>query len=120
MQIDWLTVFVGIIAISNLILLTVLVALCFTVKRVINNAVKPAMDQLKTTVSDVDNMVKNIDSRTVAIMNITKDTADNVSSHIKKTTILVSEIVNPPLINIAGISAGIFKAISSLKSDKKK
>lgn len=112
----WLTVFVGIIAFSNLILLTGLAMLAISVKRLLDDSVKPVLTEVKSTITDVNTMVHRIDDKAEKIMTISEDTAQKVSDHIVSTSGLVSEVVNSPLINIAGAAAGIAKMIIEMKS----
>lgn len=114
----WLTVFVGIIAFSNLILLVGLALLALTTKRMLDESVKPVLTQVKTTITDVNSMVHKIDDRTGEIMEISRDTAQKVSNHITATTGIVSEAVNSPLLNLASLAAGVAKTIIALKANK--
>lgn len=115
----WLTIFVGIIAFSNLILLTGLAMLAFSVKKLLDDSVKPVLTEVKSTITDVNTMVHKIDDKAEKIMTISQDTAQKVSEHVVSTSTIVMEAVNSPLINIAGAAAGIAKMIIELKANKK-
>ncbi|MHB1001208.1 MAG: hypothetical protein ACYC27_18350 [Armatimonadota bacterium] len=111
----WLTVFVGIIAFSNLILLVGLAFLAFTVKKLLDNSVQPVLSEVKSTINNVNSMVDKVENKAERIMEISEDTARKVSGRVVATTNIVQESITTPLINISSVLTGISKAITVLR-----
>lgn len=91
-----ISVFTGIIALCNLILLIGLAALALTVKRLLDKSVRPVIDEVSDTVKLVNGVV------------------EHVSSSVMATTDVVQHTVVQPFIAIAGLAAGVGRAIQTL------
>jgi len=106
-----LTVFVGIIAFSNLVLLIGLAVLAFSAKRLMDTSVRPLMDK-------VNALVDKVDDKTGKIMEIGEDTARKVSGSVVATSDTVEDAVVSPILGLSSLYAGISKAIETFRSTR--
>jgi uncharacterized protein YoxC len=105
-----LTVFVGIIAFSNVILLVGLAVLAFSLKRVVDDSISPALSEVNSTIKKVEGLVENVDVRTVRIMDVAEETVRRVSGSVVATSDVVECAVVSPFITLSSVMAGISKA----------
>jgi len=101
-----LTVFVGIIAFSSLVLLVGLATLAVSIKRLIDTSVKPA-------ISNVNTLVDKVENRAERIMEISEDTVRKVSGKAVAAADMVEDTVTTPLISLSSLVAGISKAVQT-------
>jgi hypothetical protein len=98
-----MAIFLGVIAVANLILLGGLAYLAVTIKKLLETSVKP-------TVENVNSLVAKVENKADHIMNVGVKTAEQVSRTITKIADLVQQAVTPPLIKASSILAGISQA----------
>lgn len=108
-----LTVFVGIIALSNLILLVGLAMLAFSLKKVVDTSINPALREVNKTVKKVNALVDKIDDRADRILDISEDTVRVVSGKVVATTDVVEHAVASPFISISSLVTGISKGLEA-------
>ena len=108
-----LTVFVGIIAFSNLLLLVAIAMLAFALKGLVEKSVVPAVSEVKSTIHNVNTLVDKVEDKAERIMIIGEETARTVSSKVVATTDLVQETVTSPLINASSILTGVLRAVET-------
>lgn len=108
-----LAIFVGVIALSNLVLLLGLAYLAITVKRLIDTSVKPAVSEAQCAIRDVNTIIDKVEGTTEQILNIGEETARKVSGTVVATTDVVQDTITSPLISISSLMAGISKAIQT-------
>lgn len=108
-----LTIFVGVIALSNLVLLLGLAYLAIAVKKLIDTSVKPAVSEAQSTIHNVNVMVDKVEDKAEQILNIGEETARKVSGSVVATTDMVQDTVTPPLISFSSMVAGISKALET-------
>lgn len=106
-----LTVFVGVIAFSSLILLIGLGVLAFAVKRLIDQPVRQVMNEAQTTLHNVHELVDRVEDRTERLLDIGEETARKVSGNVMVTSDLMRETIVSPLISFSGLIAGISEAV---------
>ena len=106
-----LTVFVGIIAFSNLVLLIGLAVLAFSAKRLMDTSVRPLMDKVSA-------LVDKVDDKTEKIMEIGEDAARRVSGSVVATSDTVENAVVSPILSLSSLYAGISKAIETFRSTR--
>ncbi|MDH7480752.1 MAG: hypothetical protein QHH26_02090 [Armatimonadota bacterium] len=111
----WLIVFVGVIALCNLLLLGTVAYLALMVRGLINKSVQPAMAEVTSTIKSVNGFVEKVENRAEHVMEISEETAKKVSSKIVATTDIIKQAVSSPLIGILSIIAGVSRAISEYK-----
>ena len=105
-----LTIFVGIIALSNLVLLVGLAVLAISVKRLVDTSVKPAISEVKSTIEGVNALVDKVGGRAEEMMEIGENTARKVSGTVVATTDMVQDTVTRPLVGLSSLFAGALKA----------
>jgi len=105
-----LTIFVGIIALSNLVLLIAISILAMSVKRLVDTSIKPAVSEATHTIHNVNQLVEKVEDKAERIMQIGEETARKVSSTLVATTDVVQETVSSPLISFSSLIAGISRA----------
>ncbi len=105
-----LTVFVGIIAVSNLILLLAVALLAFSLKRVVDTSVTRTIKDVDATVKKVNTLVDKIDDRAERIMEISENTVRRVSGSVVATSDVVENAIASPFISISGLLTGISRA----------
>ena len=108
-----LLVFVGIIALSNLILLFAIAFLALAAKRFLDTSAASTLAEAKTTIRNVNDMVDRVENKAEQIMNLSEDTARKVSSTVVATTEMVGDSVTKPLIDISSFLTGVSKAIET-------
>lgn len=91
-----ISVFTGIIALCNLVLLIGLAALALAVKRLLDKSVRPVIDEVSDTVRHVSGVVQH------------------VSDSVAATNDVVQHTVAQPFIAIAGLAAGVGRAIETI------
>ena len=101
-----LTVFVGIIAFSNLVLLLAIAYLAVAVKKLLDTSIKP-------TITSVNDLVGKVEDRAERIMDIGEDTARKVSGTVVATTDMVQNSITSPVISLSSMVAGISKAVAT-------
>ena len=106
-----LTVFVGIIAFCNILLLISIAFLAFSVSRLVGKSVMPAVGEVQSTVRKVNGIVDNVGDRASKIMDIGENTARQVSGKVVATTGLLENTAAAPIISVSSIIAGITKAV---------
>ena len=116
----WMTIFVGVIAFSNLVLLVGLAVLAFSIKRILDRSVKPAISQAESTIASVNSLVDKVEDRAEDILDIGKDTVRQVSSRVVATTDMVQHSVASPIISVSSLLAGISKALETWRSTSAK
>ena len=110
-----LTIFVGIIAFSNLVLLVGLAYLAFAVRGLVNKQVQPAVHEVTSTLKDVHEFIDRVEDRAEEVMSIGEDTARKVSGKVVATSDVIQHAVSEPLINFTSIVAGIARAVSAYR-----
>lgn len=108
-----LIVFVGIIAVSNVLLLGAISFLAFAAKKFLDTSAASTLSEVKATVHSVNNMVDKVEDKAEKIMNISEDTARKISGTMMATTDMVQETVTTPIISISSFIAGLTKAIET-------
>lgn len=111
-----LTVFVGIVALSNLILLSGLAYLAITIKRLIDTSIRPAMTEVNSAVKTVNELVDKVETKAEHVLDIGEETVREVSGKVVATSDMVQHTVASPLIGISSFLTGLSKAISALRS----
>ena len=106
-----LTVFVGVIAVCNIIVLVGTAVALFALKRLIDKPVRQAVCEAKTTIENVNKLVDTVEDRTQRILDIGEQTAKKVSGNVMATSDVVRETITTPLISFSGLVAGITEAI---------
>lgn len=106
-----LTVFVGVIALGNLVMLIAVAVMAWSVKRLVDKSVIPTMTEVKDTVKNVNRLVDKVEEKAEHIMQIGERTASEVSGKVVATTNMVEKSVTTPIITISGIIAGITRAV---------
>lgn len=101
-----LTIFVGIIAFANLVLLVGLAYLAVAVKKLLDTSVKPA-------IANVNDLVDKVEDRTERIMDISEDTVRKVSGTVLTTTDMVQDTITSPIISLSSLLAGVSKAMKT-------
>ncbi len=110
-----LTVFVGIIALSNLVLLGGLAYLAVTVKRLVDTSVKPAISEAASTLKTVNELADKVEEKAEDILDISEQTARRVSGSVVATTDMVRQSVTTPLISVSSVLSGVSRALDVLK-----
>ena len=110
-----LTVFVGIIALSNLVLLAGIAFLAFGVKRLIDKSVRPAVSEAQSAIHNVNELVDNVEGRTERILDIGEETARKVSGTVVSTSDMIRSSITSPLISISSLFAGITEAVQACR-----
>lgn len=72
----------------------------------------PLLSGLKMTLDQVNNELETVDDIVSSVQ--------EVSDKVNATTIVAQEIISSPLIKLAGFSAGVKKALSTLAKRKEK
>lgn len=108
-----LTVFVGIIAVSNLILLVGLALLAFSLKRLVDATVNPVVREVNATLRKVNALVDKVEDKTERIMDISEDTVRRVSGSVVATTDVVENAIASPFIGISSLVTGVAKALEA-------
>ncbi|MHB0912960.1 MAG: hypothetical protein ACYC2Y_05900 [Armatimonadota bacterium] len=108
-----IAIFTGIIALANLLLLAGLAFLAFAVKKLIDQAVMPAVKEAKETVENLNEMVERVEQKAERIMDIGEETARRVGNRVVATSDVVQETVASPLINISSFITGIQRGIET-------
>ncbi|MDI6828055.1 MAG: hypothetical protein QME62_06185 [Armatimonadota bacterium] len=111
----WLIVFVGIIALCNLLLLSTVVYLAFMVRKLIVKSAQPAMAEVTSTIKSVNCFVEKVENRVEHMMEIGESTAKKVSDKVIATADIIKHSISSPLISILSIITGVSRAISELK-----
>ncbi len=111
----WLIVFVGIIALCNLLLLITVGYLAFMVRKLIVKSAQPAMAEVTSTIKSVNSFVEKVENRVDHMMEIGESTAKKVSDKIIATADIIKHSISSPLISILSIITGVSRAISELK-----
>lgn len=106
-----LTVFVGIIAFCNILLLISIAFLVFSISRLVGRSVVPAVGEVQSTVKKVNGIMDNVGDRASKIMDIGENTARQVSGKVVATTGLLENTAAAPIISVSSIIAGITKAV---------
>ncbi|MFA6665634.1 MAG: hypothetical protein WCT06_03580 [Armatimonadota bacterium] len=106
-----LTVFVGIIAFCNILLLISIAFLVFSISRLVGRSVVPAVGEVQSTVKKVNGIMDNVGDRASKIMDIGENTARKVSGKVVATTGLLENTAAAPIISVSSIIAGITKAV---------
>ena len=101
-----LTVFVGIIAFSNLVMFVAIAYLAVAVKKLLDTSVKP-------TIENVNKLVNKVEDKAERIMDIGEDTARKVSGTVVATTDMVQNTITSPMISFSSMVAGITKAVET-------
>ena len=110
-----LEVFVGIIALTCIIVLGGLTFLALTVRKLIVKSVAPTIDEVKSTVENVNSIVKNVDKKADSIMSTVEDTAQKVSGKVVSTTDMAHNLITNPMISVTSLLAGVSKAVETMK-----
>lgn len=113
-------VFLGIIALTCVIMLTGIGLLALTIRNLIVKHVNPVVDEVKSTAENVNSIVKNVDKKADSILTVVEDTAKNVSGKVVSTTDIAHNLINSPLINLTSAMAGIAKAVETMKKPAEK
>lgn len=108
-----LTVFVGIIAVTNLVLMLAIAFLALSAKKLLDTSVKQAVREVQTTVHSVNEMVERVEDRTEKLLDISEQTARKVSGTVVATTDMVRDTITTPLIGVSGVLAGISRALKT-------
>jgi hypothetical protein len=111
-----LTVFVGIIALSNLIFLISLAFLASALKRAVDKGLLPAMSEVTNVVRGINKLLGEAEGKAERIMDIGEDTARKVSGTVVATTEMVQQTVASPIIGISSLMTGISKAVQTWRS----
>lgn len=111
-----LTVFVGIIALSDLIFLLALALLALAAKGAIDKGVMPAMSEVNQAIKGINKFVDGVEGKAERIMDLGEDTARRVSGSVVATTEMVQQTVASPFIGLASLAAGISKAMQTWRS----
>lgn len=106
-----LTVFVGIIAFSNLILLVAVAALALRMNSLVSTSVQPLMDK-------ANKLMDTVDDKTGRILEISEDTARKVSDSVVATSDAVENAVVSPILSISSLAAGVAKAVETFKTSR--
>jgi len=104
------TVFVGIIAFSNLLLLVAIGVLAFSLSKVMNTSVKPVLSEVQSTIKNVNELVGKVESRADHIMQIGEQTASKVSAKVVAASDIVEHTVTDRVVKITSLWAGISRA----------
>lgn len=110
-----LTVFVGVIALCNVIALVGTAVALFALKRLIDKPVRQAVCEAKTTITNVNKLVDTVEYRTERILDISEKTARKVSGNVMATSDVVRETITSPLISFSSVVAGISEALKSCR-----
>ena len=108
-----LTVFVGIIAVCNLILLVGLAALAVSLSRVVNKSLSPALSEVNATVKKVNALVDKVDDHVEHMLDISEDTVRRVSGSVVATSDVVENAIASPFIGISSLMTGIARALEA-------
>jgi hypothetical protein len=108
-----LTVFVGIIAVCNLILLVGLAALAFSLSRVVNKSLNPTLAEVNATVKKVNTLVDKVDDHVEHILEVSETTVRRVSGSVVATTDVVENAIASPFIGMSSLMTGIAKALEA-------
>lgn len=108
-----LLVFVGIIALSNLLLLGAIAFLALAFKKFLDTSAASTLAEVKSTVRNVNSMVDKVEDRAEKIMIIGEDTARKVSGSVNATTEMVQNSLTTPLISVSSFVAGVTKAVET-------
>jgi uncharacterized protein YoxC len=110
-----LTVFVGIIALCNLLVLVSISILAIVLARAVNTSVIPVVKEFQTTMKDLNKTLQRIESRADTLMDVGEDTIRKVSLKVVATSDLVEQNVVKPVITVSSIAAGVSKAWETWK-----
>ncbi len=110
-----LVIFVGVIALSNLVLLGGLAFLAIAVRNLLNKSVQPALSEATHTIRNVNDIVERVERKAENILDISEETARRVSGSVVAATDVVQHSVAQPFINLASVIAGINRAINTLR-----
>lgn len=111
----YLTIFVGIIALANLILLAGLGVLALSVKKLVNQNVKPVVGEVHATIQSVHSVVDKVEDKAENILDISEKTARKLSGTVTATGEMVKQSVTNPLISFSSMVAGVTEAIRTLQ-----
>lgn len=111
-----LTIFLGIIALSNLLLMTTIAMLAFSLKKLMDTSVTSTISDVNSAVRNVNDMVDKIETRVEHIMQIGEQTARQVSGKVVAATDVVEHSVTVPMVGISSILAGINRALEVWRS----
>ena len=106
-----LTVFVGIIAFSSLVLLIGVAALAFSLKRLTDTSIRPLLDK-------ANSLMDKVDTRAETIMDIGEDAARKVSGAVVATTDTVEQAVVSPIMGLSSLAAGVAKAVEAFRGSQ--
>lgn len=106
-----LTVFVGIIAVCNVIVLVGTAVALFALRRLIDKPVRQAVCEAKNTIHNVNQLVDTVEDRTERLLDIGEQTARKVSGNVMVTSDVVRKTITSPLISFSGLITGITEAV---------
>ena len=110
-----LTVFVGVIALCNVVVLVGTAVALFALKRLIDKPVRQAVCEAKNTIRNVNKLIDTVEDRTARILDISEQTARKVSGNVMATSEVVKETITSPLISFSSLVAGISEAVQSCR-----
>lgn len=110
-----IVIFTGLIALSSLVLLIGLAILAFAVRNLVSNSVQPAVSEATNTIKSVNELVERVEKKAENILDISEETARRVSGSVVAAADVVQHSIAEPFINLAGLVAGVNKAISILR-----
>ena len=106
-----LTVFVGIIAFSNLVLLVAVAALAIRMNSLVNTSVQPLMNKANA-------LMDKVDDKTGKILEISEDTARKVSDSVVATSDTVEKAMVSPILGLSSLAAGLAKAFEVFRGSR--
>ena len=110
-----LTVFIGVIAFCNFVVLVGTAVALFALKRLVDKPIRQAVCEAKSTIENVNKLVDTVEDRAERILDISELTAKKVSGNVVATSEVVKETITSPLISFSSLVAGIFQAIQSCR-----
>lgn len=115
-----LTVFVGIIAFSNLALLIGLIVAIRALQKVIREDIAPTMTEVANLTRGINDIVESIKTGVDNMINTSEETIADISGKVRKTSDLFHKTVSEPLIALSSLIAGISKAIETFRHPTQK
>jgi len=114
-----LTIFVGIIAFVNLVLLAVLVYLALMVRNLFKKQVVQTITEVTSTVKDVREFIGKATSRTEHILAAGEEVTNSIFRKLLATSDLIHRSISKPLISVSSAIEGIKQAVIAYRQISK-
>lgn len=115
-----LTIFVGLIAFVNLVLLAAIVYLAVAVHNLLSRHIIPLAVEVRSAVKDVREFVSQAASSTNRILGMGESTAKKVSHKLIALSDLFEHSVSEPLIWISSFLEGVKEAVNTYRTSSGK